>query len=418
MLRSNGEPHPRTVAVLGGGLAGVCAALELAEAGWEVDLIEREPELLSQASYWCEGKIHLGLTYTKDAPDRTARTMIRGALCFRPLLERWLPGRVIDDALSDPYDYAVPRSSMVPPAAIAAHFERVAEICAEEAARPGARYVAELEGQLFEELPPGRRTAAYDETEIVAAFATEERAVDTWSLAAALREVAGSAHRMTIRPSTTVLGVELVSEHEARVTVESGGERTSARYAAAVNALGPHRWAVDSAAGLAPAGPVLHRYKVALNASSSAPPGVPSVTFVTGEFGDVVSFRSRAYLSWYPAGLLLTTAELDPPSRIPVLDGDAYARVVRESLAGVARLAPAVADWGAAADDVWRVGGGYISALGTTGIDDPGSRLHERHEIGVSSLGPLHSVDTGKLTVAPLYAHEASARVLGSTAAL
>jgi glycine/D-amino acid oxidase-like deaminating enzyme len=402
--------------VLGGGLAGVCAALELADAGWQVELIEREPVLISQASYWSEGKIHLGFTYVKDAPDRTARAMIRGALRFRPLLERWLPARVIDDALSSPFEYAVPRDSMVPPAEVAAHFARVAGIVAEESASPGTGYVAELDQQLVEALPRSRRAATYDEDEIVAAFATGERAVDPWQLAVALREVAAAAPRVAIRSATTVLGVELVSEREAAVTTEWEGERMRASYAAVVNALGPQRAAVDAAAGLRPRGRLLHRYKVGLNATSAVPPEVPSVTFVTGEYGDVVSLDSRAILSWYPAGLLLTSDSLDPPPRAPMLEGGEHRRVVRETLSGIARLLPAIGPWGARAGAEWTVGGGYITALGTTGIDDPESRLHERHQIGVSSLGPLQSVDTAKLTLAPLYAHEASARVLGTRA--
>jgi hypothetical protein len=49
------------------------------------------------------------------------------------------------------------------------------------------------------------------------------------------------------------------------------------------------------------------------------------------------------------------------------------------------------------------VRGGVIFAWGETDIDDPSSELHERHAIGPQSHGRYHTVDTGKLTTAPLF---------------
>jgi len=66
------------VAIIGGGLTGACAALELAECGCSVDILEAGSTLVSKASFWNEGKIHLGFVYAKDASAKTARLMIRG----------------------------------------------------------------------------------------------------------------------------------------------------------------------------------------------------------------------------------------------------------------------------------------------------------------------------------------------------
>jgi hypothetical protein len=52
------------------------------------------------------------------------------------------------------------------------------------------------------------------------------------------------------------------------------------------------------------------------------------------------------------------------------------------------------------------VDAGIIAAWGTTDIDDPRSALHERHEIGVHDHDGWFSVDTGKLTTAPLFAQQ------------
>ena len=58
--------------------------------------------------------------------------------------------------------------------------------------------------------------------------------------------------------------------------------------------------------------------------------------------------------------------------------------------------------------------GGVIVAWGETDIDDPGSELHERHRIGVRSDRGHHSVDPGKLTMAPYFALECAERVTGA----
>jgi hypothetical protein len=72
-------------------------------------------------------------------------------------------------------------------------------------------------------------------------------------------------------------------------------------------------------------------------------------------------------------------------------------------------LVPGVADIDPA-DGV--LGGGMIFAWGRTDIDDPGSGLHERHAVGPHTFGNYHSVDTGKLTVAPLFARALAERIL------
>jgi hypothetical protein len=58
------------------------------------------------------------------------------------------------------------------------------------------------------------------------------------------------------------------------------------------------------------------------------------------------------------------------------------------------------------------VKGGVIVAWGQTDIYDPASELHRRFEIGVTSTGRFHSVDPGKLTMAPYFAQVCTSRIL------
>ncbi|HEY3145321.1 MAG TPA: FAD-dependent oxidoreductase, partial [Dongiaceae bacterium] len=72
----------KTIAILGAGIQGTCAALALAARGCRVDLFDQALQPITQASLWNEGKIHLGLTYAKDRSSRTTDMLLRGALYF------------------------------------------------------------------------------------------------------------------------------------------------------------------------------------------------------------------------------------------------------------------------------------------------------------------------------------------------
>lgn len=58
------------------------------------------------------------------------------------------------------------------------------------------------------------------------------------------------------------------------------------------------------------------------------------------------------------------------------------------------------------------VKGGVIVAWGQTDIYDPASELHRRFEIGVTSTGRFHSIDPGKLTMAPYFADVCAERIM------
>ena len=88
-----------------------------------------------------------------------------------------------------------------------------------------------------------------------------------------------------------------------------------------------------------------------------------------------------------------------------------HAEIVDGTVAGLAGLGPALR--GLSADDLGRttVKGGVIVAWGETDIDDPDSELHERFRIGVRTEDGHHSVDPGKLTMAPWFAVQCADRV-------
>ena len=62
------DPSRITVAVVGGGIFGVTAALELAEAGFSVSLHEQAADLLQGASGINQYRLHRGFHYPRSAP--------------------------------------------------------------------------------------------------------------------------------------------------------------------------------------------------------------------------------------------------------------------------------------------------------------------------------------------------------------
>lgn len=398
------------VAVLGAGITGVCAALELADRGLGVDLYEQDAQLVSRASYWNEGKIHLGLVYAQDKSRRTAHTMIEGAMRFRPLIARWIDTETLDRAVSDPFAYAVHRRTMTPPAAVEAHFHSVADICRSVGRQPGTQYVAPLEGWIWR---PADTGTLFSAEEVVAAYLTEERSIDPFVVAAGLRSAVAASPRITVLANTMVEKVSGRDGTGFTVVSVCEGHAHSEVYGAVINALWQNRLGIDASLGLEEDRPVLHRFKVGLHSKPAfVTTGLPTVTFVLGPFGDIVNFGHRAYVSWYPAGHLLTSMERIPLLTDAELLGADLSQVEAESLDAVARLIPGHARLLRGSSGQWEFGGGYITAWGTTGIHDERSRLHERFEVGVHSTGSYHSVDTGKYTAGPYLADCACDRIL------
>ena len=60
-----------------------------------MDLYDRCAAPATQAAYWNEGKIHLGLVYANDPTGQTHGRMLEGAMRFEALLTRWLQGPIV-----------------------------------------------------------------------------------------------------------------------------------------------------------------------------------------------------------------------------------------------------------------------------------------------------------------------------------
>lgn len=68
------------VLIIGSGLFGSCAAIELAKAGFQIDIIDSEDDIMNQASRVNHNRVHLGYHYLRSI--ETAEQSIEGLLSF------------------------------------------------------------------------------------------------------------------------------------------------------------------------------------------------------------------------------------------------------------------------------------------------------------------------------------------------
>lgn len=400
------------VAVLGAGLLGTCVAMDLADHKVTVDLYDRNPAAMTQASLQNEGKIHLGYVYANDRSGRSAATMVEGAATFAPFLARWLGLQVSEIRHSGAFNYAVHRDSLLSVDQVETHL-RLSHEMARRRIGDGSYFGIDLA------TPPARLSEAdveeeYDTRAVQAVYRTQEVGIDPANLARTIRDrVEADPH---IHPvfNTEIQGVE-VGGRDIEVICHSGDGPGRGRYDHVVNALWDGRLKVDSTLGLAPERPWLFRLKYYLRLRSSTT-RLPSTTIVLGRFGDVVDYLDGSvYLSWYPTGIQAQSSGLEPPVPIPVTEEPKAEMIRRGILHGLASVIPGVAGIPDTEQTAAEILGGVIFAWGATDIDDPNSGLHNRFSVGPHSFGNYHTVDTGKLTLAPLFARSVADRVRGVT---
>jgi glycine/D-amino acid oxidase-like deaminating enzyme len=401
------------VAVLGAGIQGACTALELALNSVEVDLYEKSDRPLDRASSHNEGKIHLGYVYANDRTLRTTQTMAKGAVVFQRLMRRWL-GRAVDAIpVSAPFYYVVHRDSLLSETEIEAHLRAARAILVEETGHGPVDYF----GHDYREAPVrlSRRQCQtiFNERWATAAYRTPEIGIDSEALAALIRVRLVQEPKIRCQFETSV---SAVSSTNGRATVEFeiGGKKRRASYDHVVNTLWDGRLAIDQTLGIKPPRPWLYRIKHYLRLRCFDEQYLlPTTTIVLGPYGDIVTYNNReVFLSWYPAGMKGLSCDLKPPPWPLTLEPVASRQVRDEILQGLATIVPAVAQLPAEAIESSRTKAGIIFAWGSTDIPDIASGLHERYAVGPQSYGRYHSIDTGKLTMAPYFAKLLADRIL------
>ena len=398
------------VAVIGGGIQGSCVAMELADRGVEVDLIESRSRLMDGASRHTEGKIHLGFVYANDPTLKTADLMIRGAFSFAPLMRNWLGTAFEDVPLSSAFDYVVHPDSLLPADDLESVYKELA-VRIRRAQADGEYFDIEAPYQIGrldrDEIRPRYGDVVKD------VFATQEIAVDPEPVANLVAKTVSDDSGIVVKLGTAVTAVDSVAR-SLHVTGLDGTERTLGPYDHIVNCSWQGRPAIDATLGLIQNQPWSFRMKYfARLTKRRVDDRMPTATIVLGAFGDVVDYGTGdCYVCWYPVGRRGWSFALKPPEWPTRPDLAVAEKIVRESLARLSKIIPKVNTFEVASADELDVRGGVIYALGTKDVDDARSKFHQRSQVGVTSSGGwYHSVDTGKYTTAPVFAVEAANRI-------
>jgi hypothetical protein len=387
------------IAILGAGIMGCSAALALAKRGAAVTLFDAADQPLTGASRWNEGKIHLGYLYSADPSLATARHVLPGSLCFKPLVER-LVGCSITAATSQNDDlFLCHRDSVVSPQDMYRYFDQVSLMLREH---PCAQdYLVDARQSRVQRLTQTQLSQLTDHPDIVAGFSVPERSVSTRWLADRYIEAMLAERHIEIRCGLRIQSVRRPAsggDHGPWRVVTQQDEHGP--YDIVINALWEGRCAIDLTVGLPPPSRASNRYRLALFIRTSKPVHHPCVLIATGPFGDIKNYNNRDfYLSWYPTGLRIDSQTAMPPPT-PLLTSDQEASVVNEMLEQLCAQVPGVADV-VAATETRLLRGGWVFAAAQGVLSDPNASLHQRASFGVTQLGSYYSIDTGKYSTAP-----------------
>lgn len=390
------------VLILGAGIQGISCALALSAKGYGVTLIDQEPEPFGGTSFRNEGKIHLGFVYANDPSFQTAALMLEGALHFGPLLDQWIGDPIDWQALrSSHFTYAIHGQSMVSEENLLQHYEQL-QNAYEAYADPDLHYVGCRPGQLWQPAQPV--SPWLNESLIQLQVPTEEVAISLSKLRLRLvqalhqRGVQFLGNREVVSVERTSFGFRVrgTGPEAPEWSVEGG---------MVVNCLWSNRLAIDNSMGIQPPRPWVYRLKFRmLGQLPSHLAGLRAHTFALGPFGDVVTYRDApTYISWYPACMRGWSNALQPPAEWADFCRQEQQLVqhpwVQQALTELDELIPGIGQF-----RIEHLSAGVIFSWGETDIDQSDSQLHERAQIGVDAHDGYFSINTGKLTTAPLFA--------------
>jgi hypothetical protein len=338
--------------------------------------------------------------------------MMKGALFFAPFFERYLGWPARSFPVSAPATYVVHADSQASPRDVSSYLKTVHALIDEAASSMKQAYFGRDLSAALRPWSLAEIEAQFDPTIVKAAISTPEIAINPTALARSVRDAIAAHPLIETRCGATVAGLEQ-DRNGVRVLSKTEGGAGWDGFDHVVNAAWDGRLALDALLGVRAGRPWMHRLKYGVSfrlPPEAAPP--PSVTFVLGPFGEVVSYGDGlVYLTWYPECLKAVSTDLKPPDWEIYPPEPLRSRIAAGTLRALSTIVHALRGLPVESLRDVQVKGGPIVAWGKTDIYDPASELHRRFEIGVTSEGRFHSVDPGKLTMAPYFAEVCAERI-------
>ena len=390
---------------MGAGIQGICCALALSNLNFDVTIIDKTEEPLLRSGFRNEGKIHLGFVYANDNSFRTSSLMLRSAMQFAPLIECFFQRKINWEPLrSRKFNYLILEKTLLPSQNILAHYEQLQREY-QLLKDSSLHYIGRRPYDLWED--KDLEIEELNRNNVSHCVPTEEVALDL----IAFRELL--LKQLSTRSNITFIGhykIEEIKKTYYGYSVKGHNflkEKWSLDCGILINCLWENRLLFDEQLGIRTSRKWVYRLKHRiLGKASPSIAALDSFTFVLGAFGDVVNYDNQlTYLSWYPECMSGWSSELTTPEswenacngQIKLEDNKAW---VEKALKELSYYFPGMMDF-----EVLHIDGGIIFSWGKTDIMDMESELHERYKIGVHQEHDYFSIDTGKLTSAPLFAH-------------
>ena len=386
--------------IIGAGIQGCVAALQLEKLGFRVQLVEKCHDIFTRASLNQEGKIHLGMVYALDESMATGHKIIEDALFFAPLFEELIDAPVRWDAMaSTPFHYLVERNSLLDADSLAERYALLENIYAEKIRDKDLHYLGERPVQYYSrvQLPKSINPAIFS-----GAFLTPEKAVDPKSVKELIWNRLRSRNNITIYLRHDVCGID-TDDAGFVVTCRFNDDKdVLLKSDIVVNATWEAKRKVDAMVGIEEERPWTVRMKMGFFLPPAVEKVLPTFVIVHGPYGDHVNFprQNYRYLSWYPVCRIgITESLIIPDTWESILSGNLKGIDVSQIGEAALRALDNISMDSANRITDFRVGS--IVAYGTRDINVLESGLHHRSETAVEEHNGYFTINTSKFTSAP-----------------
>jgi hypothetical protein len=401
-----------SVAVVGGGIQGICVALSLARSGAKVTILEAGKALFDRASRRSEGKIHLGFVYANDSSGKTADLMLDAAFRFAPLVDSWIGQTDWQTFRSNPFTYVTFESSLLSSKQLSCHYERIENSYRQNYKNSGLNYLGLVPKSLLTTAASTFRWTDWRPADGTKVADTSEVALDLPRFRNRLCTAVSTQSSISVRLRHRVHEIERNVSGFQLTCIDSNRELWRQDFNAVVNCSWTDRLRLDRQLGIEPNREWVYRLKYRLFGRLEGSTHYPSLTFALGPYGDVVTYPDgRVYVSWYPVCMRGWSNDVAPPSEWEgpcsgLTEPCDSNRLSHDVIREVGEILPPLRKM-----QVDAVDAGVIFSWGTTDIDCLSSELHSRSEIGVSGGDGYYSINTGKFTCAPLFADQLMTRI-------
>ena len=377
--------------IMGGGLQGCCFALYLKKHGKEVCIIEKNNQLLQEASGNNEGKIHLGFVYSNDPSLQTGEKMLIDALNFSSSIE-YLIGKKINwqSIKSKKFIYLVPKTSIITEKELDIYFSKLQTKYTELLIQnPKLNYLGERPQEIYKKIDiPDNFNKEY----FTCCYQTVEYAIDIKILNQLIIDNLKNNEIPIILNNT----IEEIKKSNNFFLIKTNKNNFYSEKL--INCLWSSKTKIDNFILEKKTFNTNYRYKFGIisdyiNSLSNQ----YSITIVNGQFGDFVNFSNYMYFSWYPYSVLGFCCSTQAPSEWNtynlINDKNNFINLHKDIFNFLFKQNFDFQNP--------KIIGGVIVAKGIQDIINPKSKLHKRNEKRIKMKNNYFSISTGKYTSAP-----------------